>query len=118
MPLSVDEKEVALVPKLLPGSAVKSLLVPLGTHIAVEVDICSRGHRLLLAPTLQMVTPFISPVTVHLKVKLSPGQVGGAAVNCPVTSPGEKLFYLYTHSFYPVSVILYQCVGFLPKQNC
>ena len=31
-----------------------------------------------------------SATTVHLKVKGSPGQVGGAAVNCPVTSPGEK----------------------------
>ena len=65
----------------------KSLLVPLGTHIAVEVDICSRGHRLLLAPTLQMVTPSMFPVTLHLKVKVSPGQVDGGAVNCPVAIP-------------------------------
>ena len=37
-----------------------------------------------------MVLPLISPVTVQLKVKVSPGQVGGAAVNCPVTSGKNK----------------------------
>ena len=42
-------------------------------------------------PTLQVVIPFLSPVTVHLKMKVSPGQVGGAAVNCAATSPGEIL---------------------------
>ena len=33
-----------------------------------------------------MGTPFLSPVTLHLKVKVSPGHVGGAAVNCAATS--------------------------------
>ena len=82
MPLSVDEKEVALVPNPLLDLAVKTLL---GPQIEEEVDLCGRGHSLFL-PTLQMVTPFMSPVTVHLKVKVLPEQVGGAAVNCPATS--------------------------------
>ena len=58
--------------------------------------LCTRGQS-LLPPTLQMVIPFLSPVTVHLKVKVSPGQVGGAAVNCPVTSPAweHRRFGLY-----------------------
>ena len=65
-------------------------------QLVVEVDICDRVHRLLPPPTLQMVIPFMSPVTVHLKVKVSPGQVGGGAVNCAVTSPGEHLMHTYT----------------------
>ena len=88
-----------LVPKLLPGLAVKALLVPIGIHITVEVDICSRTHRLLLAPTLQIVIPFTSPVTVHLKVKVLLGQVGGGVVNCPATLPGEKCLNSYTNIF-------------------
>ena len=48
----------------------------------VPAVLCVRGHS-LVPPTLQMVIPFMSPVTVHLKVKVSPGQVGGGAVNCP-----------------------------------
>ena len=75
MPLSVDEKEVALVPNPVSGVTVN------GPQIVEEVDMCVRGHS-LLPPTLQMVTPFLSPVTLHLKVKISPGQVGGGAVNC------------------------------------
>ena len=82
-PLSVDEKELALVPNPVPGVALKALL---GPQVAVEVDICARIHRMLLLPyILQIVIPLMSPVTVHLKVKVSPGQVGGGAVNCPVT---------------------------------
>ena len=84
VPLSVDEKKAELVPNPVPGVALKSLFAP---QVAVEVDICDRVHRLRLPPTLQMVIPFMSPVTVHLKVKVSPGQAGGAAVSCPVTSP-------------------------------
>ena len=38
-----------------------------------------------------MVIPFLSPVTVQLKVKVSPEQVGGGAVNCPVTTAGGKI---------------------------
>ena len=44
----------------------------------------------MLTFILQVVTPFLSPGTVHLKVKVSPRQVGGAAVSFPVTSPGEE----------------------------
>ena len=88
VPLSVDEKEVALVPNSLPGVTVKALADPQGT--GAPAVLCTRGHS-LLPPTLQMVTPFMSPVTVHLKVKVSPGQVGGGGMNCPATSPGEKI---------------------------
>ena len=90
VPLSVDEKEVAPVPNPVSGLAVKSLL---GPQVVVEVDICDSVHKLLLLLTLQCVTPFI---TLHLKVKVSPGQVGGGAVNCPATSPGEYLMHTYT----------------------
>ena len=86
VPLSVDENEVALVPNPVPDLAVKVSLCP---QIEEDVDRCTRT-QLLLPLTLQMVNPFLSPPTVHVKVKVSPGQVGGAAVNCPVTSPGEK----------------------------
>jgi len=69
---------------------VKVLLVPFGIQVTVVVDICSRGHRLLLAPTLQMVNPFMSPPTVQLKMKVASGQVEAAGVNCAKTLPGEK----------------------------
>ena len=87
--LSVDVKG-PLVPNPLSGVAVKGWLAPPGIQIlTVPVDTCASVHRLLLLLfTLQMVIPL--PVTLHLKVKVSPGQVGGAAVNWPVTSPGEK----------------------------
>ena len=91
VPLSVDEKEVAFIPNPGPEVALKVLPDPQGTgRLGV---LCARTHS-PLPPTLQRVTPSLSPVTVHLKVKLSPGHVGGAAVNCPATSPGEaKLLY-------------------------
>ena len=80
VPLSVDEKEVAFAPKPVPDLAVKALL---GPQIEEEpATLCARAHS-LTPPTLQMVIPFMSPLTVHLKLKVSPGQVGGAAVNCP-----------------------------------
>ena len=85
-PLSVDEKEVAVVPNPVPDLAVKTSR---GPQMEEDVDRCTRIHS-LLPPTLQMVIPFMSPVTVHLKVKVSSGQVGGAAVNCPATSSGKK----------------------------
>ena len=88
VPLSVDEKEVRLVLNPVPVVTVKGLPDPQGPGSSAVV--CSSEHSLLPPPTLQMVIPFLSPVTVHLKVKVSPGQVGGAAVNCPATSPGEK----------------------------
>ena len=85
VPLSVDEKEVAIVPNPVPDLAVKTLP---GPQIEEDSDLCTKGHS-LLQPTLQMVTPLLSPVTIHLKVKILLGQVGGAAVNCPATPPGE-----------------------------
>ena len=85
VPLSVDVKEVALVPNPVPDLAVN---VSLGPQIEEEVDRCTRVHS-LLPTTLQMVISSMSPPTVHLKVKVPPGQVGGAAVNCAVTSPRE-----------------------------
>ena len=78
VPLSVDEKEVALVvPNPVTGVTVNASL---GPQIVEKVDVCTREHS-LLPPTLQMVIPFLSPVTVHMKVKVSPGQMGGPAVN-------------------------------------
>ena len=35
-----------------------------------------------------------SQPTVQLNMKVSPKQVGGAAVNCPATSPEEKWSYI------------------------
>ena len=83
VPLNVDVKEVALVPgpNPVPGLAMKALP---GPQVEEEVDLWSSTHS-LLPPTLQVVNPLKSPVTLHLKVKMSPGQVGGAAVNCPIT---------------------------------
>ena len=88
--VSVDEKEVAFVPgpNPVPGVAVKT-----GPHVDTPAPLCARIHE-LLPPTLQVVCPFLSPVTVHLNVRVSPRQVGGAAVNCAVTSPGEKIHSL------------------------
>ena len=86
VPFSVDEKKVALVPNPVPKIAMRSSL---GPQIMEDVDLCSRIHS-LLPPTLQMVKPLMSPETVHLKEKVSPGQVGGAAVNCAETSPEMK----------------------------
>ena len=87
--LSVDVKG-PLVPNPLSPIAVKVRLPSLVSQVTVAVDICIRVQKLLLLFTLQMVIPFLSPVTVHLKVKVSPGQMGGAAVSCPATSPGKK----------------------------
>ena len=87
VPSSVDEKEVAFVPNPVPGLAVKTLLGPQVEE--EEFDVCVREQS-LFPFTLQMEYPFLSPVTLHLKVKVSPGQVGGAAVNCPETSSAEE----------------------------
>ena len=92
VPLSVDEKEVALVPNPVPDLAVKELVAPQG--LGWSAVLCSRVHS-LLPFTLQMVIPLMVPVTVHLKVKISPGQVGGGPVSCPATSPGEKIHKLH-----------------------
>ena len=93
VPLSVDVKEVALVPGPKPVSALAVKTLP-GPQIWGAVELCARAHTLLPFPTFQVVTPLMSPVTVHVKVKVSPGQVGEAAVNCPVTSPREKYITL------------------------
>ena len=91
VPLSVDEKEVALVPNRLSGLALKALF---GPHVDVVLAVlCTRIHS-ILPLTLQMVIPLLSPVTVHLKVKVSPGQVGEAALNCPVTPSGKVSIYV------------------------
>ena len=91
-PLSVDEKEVAFVPGPKPVSAL-AVRVRFGPQICVEVELCDKIHS-LLPPTLHVVSPLVSPVTMHLKAKVSPGQVRGAAVNVPVTSPGGKYITL------------------------
>ena len=80
VPLSVDEKEVAFVASNL---AVKTAPGPPSS--VSPVLLCNRWST-WLSPTRQMVTPVLSPATVHLKVKVSFGQVGGAAVNCPPAS--------------------------------
>ena len=88
VPLSVDVKEVALVPgpNPTPDLAVKALPAPQSEE---EVDLWTSPHS-MLPFTLQVVKPFLSPVTVHLKVKMSPGQVGGAATNSPITPSALK----------------------------
>ena len=96
VPLSVDVNEVAVVPgpNPVPGLAVKASPAP---QTGDEVDLCTRVHS-LFPPTLQMVNPLRSPVTIHSKVKESPGQVGGAAVSCPVTTPARKDIKSYTYT--------------------
>ena len=97
-PLSVDEYSVTFVPNPVPGVALKSLFAP---QVAGEVDICDRIHRLRLPPTLQMVIPF-TLATLHVKVIVPPGQVGGGAVNCPDTSSKKKQHKktLFTHAHF------------------
>ena len=80
-------KEVALVPNPVPDLALKALS---GPQVVVDKDLCCRAHS-LFPPTLHVVSPLMFPVTVHVKVKVSSGQVGGAAVNCPVTSPEDEI---------------------------
>ena len=82
-PLRVDEKEESFDPNPVPDLAVKALP---GPQIEEGVVLCGRGHS-LPSFTLQIVTPRMSPLTVHLKVNILSGQTRGAAVNCPVTSP-------------------------------
>ena len=88
---SVDMKEGPSVPKPSPPSAVKRLSGPQKEPLLTLR--CSSRHTLagiLPLSNLQMVNPLMSPVTLQVKVKVSSGQVGGAGVNCPATSPGEK----------------------------
>ena len=83
LPLSVDEKEVALVPNSDPVVTMKGLPDPQGW--GASAVLCCKVHS-LLPTTIQAVFP--SPVTLQVKMKVSPGQVGGAAVNCPATTSG------------------------------
>ena len=80
MLVSLDEKKGPFVPNPASGKAVKPL------QKAMSPDLCTRRHS-RFPLTLQVVSPLLSPVTVHLKVKVSPGQVGGGAVSCPATLP-------------------------------
>ena len=67
----------------------------LGPHIDVTISLCNKGHSsITFVPTLQEVVPPIVPTTVHLKTKESSGQVGGAAMNCPATSPADNEYYI------------------------
>ena len=66
VPLNVDEKEVVLVPNPVPDVAVRVLL---GPQIEEGFDLCIRVHS-LLPPTLQLVVPLMSPLTVQVKVKV------------------------------------------------
>lgn len=84
VPLSVDEKEGPFDPNPIPGLAVRSFSGPQTEE--EEVDRCERMHS-LLPPTRQVVIPSMFPTTVHVKEKVSPEHVGGAAVSCPVTNP-------------------------------
>jgi len=94
--LSEDENKVAAVPNPVPAVAVKTLP---GPQLEVtSLSICRR-KQLLLPSTLQVVIEVISPPTVQLKVDTAPGQVGGAAVNCPAAlSTWRKV------NTYPVTV--------------
>ena len=83
-PLSADENKVALAPNPVPDTAMNGLPDPQARG-SLNV-LCGRIHS-SLPFTLHMVIPFIFPM-VHLNMKVSLGQVGGAAMNCPATSPG------------------------------
>ena len=88
VPLSVDEKEVKFLANPVRGVALKASFVP---QVSSEIDLCVSEHSLLPPPTLQMVIPFLFPVTVHLNVKVSPGQAGGALMNCPAATSEQKI---------------------------
>ena len=68
VPLSVDVKEVAVVPgpNPAPGIALK-LSLPL--QVEIKSDRCNKLHS-MFPFSLQVVTPFMSPVTVQLKLKV------------------------------------------------
>jgi len=87
VPLSVDEKEVTLVPNSDPDVAVNTRPAP---HVdEAPAVLCGRVHS-LLPFTFQMVIPLLFPPTVHPKLKVLPGQVGGAALNCADASPAGE----------------------------
>ena len=84
VPLRDEENEGPLVPNPIPDLAVKSLSGPQTEE--GKSDPCRRLHS-LLPPTLQVVNPVLFPSTVHVKEKVSPEHVGGAALNCPAIHP-------------------------------
>ena len=103
IPLNVDMKEVALVPNPVPEAAIKGLPDPQGAGACVVL--CVRMHS---SPTFQRVIPLMSPVTLHVKVKVSPGQVRGGAMNCPKTLPGDDFYKNYTLII--TLLVVYICV--------
>ena len=88
VPLSVDVKEVAVVPEPNPAPEV-AVKTWSGPQIEDELDLCTKTHSLLPA-TLQVVNPEAPPITLQVKVKVLPGHVGGAGAKRPSTSPGSK----------------------------
>ena len=79
IPLSVDTWERGFYS----GVVDVALKAPPGP----QVSLSSRPTvHSLLPPTLQMVSLEMTS-TVHMKQKVSLGQVGGGAVNCPQISP-------------------------------
>ena len=88
VPLSDDVKGPS-VPNPITRVAVKASP---GPHKAVPPGVpCDRRHS-LLPSTLQRVIPFLPPVTVQVKLKVSLGQVAEGAVNCAETSPGDNKY--------------------------
>ena len=87
VPLNVDVKEGPFVPNPVPAVAVKAFS---GPHEDVPPGVSYARAQALLPPTLQIVIPFLSPVTVQVKLKVSLGQVAEDAVNCAETSPGDN----------------------------
>jgi len=82
IPLSVDSR----IREFNSGVVDVALKAPPGP----QVSLSSRPTmHSLPPPTLQMVSLEMTS-TVHMKQKVSLGQVGGAAINCPPTSPRDK----------------------------
>jgi len=79
--LSVDENKVEAIPNPVLALAVKTLP---GPQVAMAPAFLCRREHSLLPPILQVVIEVLSTPTVQLKVDVVSGQVGGAAVNCPV----------------------------------
>ena len=132
VPLRVAVKDVTFAPNPAPAAAMKALPGP--HEEEAPASLWNRGQSLIPLPTLQTVNPFMSPLTVQLKVKVSPGQVGGAGVNCPATSPGVEIHqqctkvYTYQnrsyHAFYSLlnagkkNYVWAQCAFILQFIDC
>ena len=100
VPLSVDEKEELVVPNPAPVVAEKALCGPQWAEL--PADACDNVHG-LFPPTLQVVNPVMSPVTLHVKAKLPSEHTGGAAVNCPVAAPAWREMDIYMPTFLDLS---------------